>query len=88
MTSDDRNRCRVCGLRFDWPPWGEDQRSPSFDFCPCCGVEWGYQDHTPLGARAFREKWLQRGGEWDQPDQRPPDWDRERQLAAVPADYK
>jgi hypothetical protein len=88
MTSDEKNCCRVCGLLLDWAPWGEDWRSPSFEFCPCCGVEWGYGDNNPAAAGSWRERWLQRGGEWDSPSERPPDWDRAKQLADVPAEYK
>ena len=88
MSSDEKNRCRVCGLLLESPPWGDDGRTPLFEYCPCCGVEWGYPDATPEGARSFREKWLQRGGEWDSPDLRPSDWDRDKQLAAIPADYR
>jgi hypothetical protein len=69
-------------------PWGDDGRTPLFEYCPCCGVEWGYPDATPTGARRFREQWLQRGGEWDRPDQRPQDWDRAMQMAAIPHEYK
>ena len=88
MSSDEKNRCRVCGLLLESPPWGDDGQTPLFEYCPCCGVEWGYPDATPEGARSFREKWLQRGGEWDSPDLRPSDWDRDKQLAAIPADYR
>src|SRR5215471_12008674 len=64
MTSDEKNRCRVCGLLLESPPWGDDGRTPLFEYCPCCG------------------------GEWDQPDRRPSDWDREKQMAHIPAGYR
>jgi hypothetical protein len=37
---------------------------PTFWFCSCCGVEFGYQDATPAGARRFRSERLQRGATW------------------------
>lgn len=38
--------CRVCGLDQDENPWGEDNASPTFDICACCGTEFGYHDFT------------------------------------------
>lgn len=88
MPSDEELRCRVCGLKQDSPPWGEDGRTPLFEHCPCCGVEWGYQDATPVGACRYRERWLKEGANWDSPAQRPKDWDLQEQLAAVPAEFR
>lgn len=56
--------CQVCGYEPAEPPWGADGTSPSFDFCPCCGVEWGYQDASPLGIEMFRTAWLGAGAPW------------------------
>ena len=56
--------CRVCGYEPVEPPWGLDGRTPSFDYCPCCGVEWGYQDSSPVGTERFRSAWLEVGGPW------------------------
>ena len=56
--------CRVCGYQPQEPPWGLDGRNPSFEFCPCCGVEWGYQDATAVGAERFRAAWLAAGAKW------------------------
>ena len=57
--------CRVCGYDSTVdPPWGEDGRTPTYGFCPCCGVEPGYQDFTPLSAERFRAAWLAEGAPW------------------------
>ncbi len=56
--------CRVCGYRSDEAPWGDDGRSPSFDLCPCCGVEWGYQDLVATAAEQFQARWLAEGAPW------------------------
>lgn len=76
MLSDDgeRWRCRVCGLRQGSPPWGEDGKTPSFEICDCCGVEFGYEDASPKAAEAYRQAWLARGapGSMTQPDSRAP----------------
>jgi hypothetical protein len=79
--------CRVCGLRLDEPPWGTDAKTPLFDFCPCCGVEFGYGDATVLGARRWREKWVHSGATWSEPGQRPETWVLDDQLRQIPSDF-
>ena len=62
--------CPVCGYEAAEPPWGEDGRTPTFDYCPCCGVEWGYQDSSPLGIQRFRATWLEAGAPWQDASER------------------
>ncbi len=88
MPGDDMFRCRVCGLWLDDPPWGADGRTPLFDYCPCCGVEFGYQDATAVGAKRFREQWLERGGHWSVKEREPPNWDLTRQLEHIPEGFR
>jgi hypothetical protein len=85
--SSDLNCCRVCGYRSEMLPYGEDGRTADFWHCPCCGVEHGYQDFTPIGAHRFRRLWLDAGAQWDMPEHRPPDWDLAAQLKQVPEEY-
>jgi hypothetical protein len=56
--------CRVCGYLSEEPPWGLDGCCPTYEYCPCCGVEWGYQDSLPTSADRFRSEWVRRGGTW------------------------
>ena len=88
MHTNDVFRCRVCGLPLDDPPWGLDGHTPLYEHCPCCGVEFGYQDATPLGAKKFREAWLAAGASWDEPERRPPDWSPLEQLKHVPEEFR
>lgn len=88
LSDDEACRCRVCGWLLPAPPWGADGRTPLFGYCPCCGVEFGYQDATPEGARKFRHQWLSRGAPWGDAAQRPPGWSLEDQLAKVPAAFR
>ena len=81
-------RCRVCGCRNPDPPWGADGKCPTYTSCPCCGVEFGYQDSSPESARWFRERWLTAGASWGAPDFRPPGWDVSEQLRHVPEEYR
>lgn len=86
MRNSDAHRCRVCGLLLE-DPWGVDGRTPLYEHCPCCGVEFGYQDATPQGARKFREAWLASGANWDEPSKRPPRWDAIEQLMHLPEGF-
>lgn len=56
--------CPVCGLLLNFAPWGEDGKSPSYEICHCCDVEWGNEDYTPNSLQAYRHKWLASGAEW------------------------
>jgi hypothetical protein len=88
MHNETLYRCRVCGWKLPDPPWGMDGRTPLYEYCPCCGVEFGYQDATPAGARRFREQWLARGAHWAEPDQRPEQWSLDDQLAEIPIEFR
>jgi len=88
MPNSDVCRCRVCGLYLDEPPWGLDGRTPLFEHCACCGVEFGYQDATPTGTKKFRDAWLAAGAEWDELGKKPPDWDPIEQLKHVPVRFR
>lgn len=77
--------CRVCGLQQSEPPWGADGRSPTFEICPCCGVEFGYEDVNETSALQARNAWLANGARWTTPTARPADWDVEVQLRQLGA---
>lgn len=75
--------CRVCGLAQVDPPWGADGKSPSFELCDCCGVEFGYDDATPTAIEASRSRWLESGAKWVRAGEQPRGWDLSRQLAQI-----
>lgn len=87
MSTNSLSRCRVCGLDLDEPPWGLDGQSPTFDYCPCCGVEFGYGDASPIAAKRSREAWLQAGASWSELVDPPSGWDLETQLAGIPEGF-
>ena len=75
--------CPVCG----WPELSEPPRSESggasFEICPSCGFEFGFDDDdrgiTPDEARA---RWIAAGMNWwSQSRPAPAGWDPARQLA-------
>ena len=80
--------CLVCGFDHegydDELPWGPAGDRPSFNFCPCCGVEFGYGDATIEAVKQWRATWLSGGGEWFKPNERPEAWVMAVQLALLP----
>lgn len=64
MTRFDPRYCRVCGHEPEEAPWGPDARFGSFDICPSCGVEWGYEDSTFASTVQYRDRWVEQGGGW------------------------
>ena len=82
VVSDDQdNICPVCGYRgFDEPPYiGLDA---SCDICPCCGVEFGFDDFDfeSMSFVIARNKWLKDGAKWFNKNQKPKNWNLEEQL--------
>ncbi|MGI9948613.1 hypothetical protein [Vibrio hyugaensis] len=80
--------CRVCGLTQHEPPWGGDGKSPNFDICSCCGVEFGYEDSSFISTTNYRRKWLENGAKWFDLDEMPTNWCAKEQLKNVPVDFK
>lgn len=80
--------CRVCGFIDEdgEPPWGVDGRQPTFFFCACCGVEFGYQDCSYEGVKQYRRTWLRDGAKWDNPKVKPANWNVVEQLENVSPD--
>lgn len=88
MPKDSLYRCRVCGWKAADAPWGENGNSPTFDYCDCCGVEFGYGDATPAAIRSTREQWIATGGKWAEESVKPAGWSLDKQLASIPEAYK
>lgn len=80
--------CRVCGLLQVEPPWGEDRKTPNFEICDCCGVEFGYEDCSVETARLARERWKAQGFRWHEPTITPQDWSLEKQLQQIPIHFQ
>jgi hypothetical protein len=84
-------KCPVCGYADLSHPAYNGYGSPSFEICPCCGVQFGYQDCSFPHA-VLRGIWLAAGAIWDSDVIRPLEgWDARKQLrlaglAADPVD--
>lgn len=75
--------CKVCGYKLNYQPWGEDGKTPSFDICPCCGVEFGNEDYTEESLKDYRAKWISEGAQWFDPKLQPRNWSLQEQLSNV-----
>lgn len=75
--------CRVCGLELSFRPWGEDGMTASWEICPCCGIEFGFEDESYESTKRARRKWLSGGANWLYPADEPEDWDLAEQLSNV-----
>ena len=88
MISDKILNCRVCGYLSDTAPWGDDGKSPTYEICPCCGVEYGYEDSSIVGIKKYREEWIAAGADWKDKKSKPENWSWEDQLENVPDDFR
>lgn len=87
LNKNENNFCRICGLDQKENPWGEDNNSPNFSICSCCGCEFGYYDVTLESIRKNRNRWLANGAKWFNPKEMPLDWSLEEQLKDIPKRY-
>lgn len=89
MPNNKLTTCKVCGFYYkDYYPWGEFGDCPTFDFCVCCGTEFGYQDATPAAAKKKRDEWIHAGAKWNSPEHQPNNWNLQQQLENIPNEYK
>lgn len=92
---DQQYVCRVCGLDLqsipeylatvDNEPFYQDGY-PTFNICPCCNSESGYEDTSVVNAQRARQYWIEGGQLWSQPQFRPPDWGQAAQSRQIPAE--
>lgn len=80
--------CRVCGLKQGFKPWGEDGKTPAFEICGCCEVDFGYENCTLESVKKFRNEWLKNGGKWANLDEKPANWLLEGQMKKIPEEYR
>lgn len=81
--------CPVCGLKLGFLPWIGER--PSDEICPCCYIQFGYDEATGGDSderRAdylrWREQWVAAGMPWKSEGRNPPPaWDPASQLKRV-----
>ena len=88
MRNDPDRFCRVCGFEPADAPWGPDGLTPTFEICPACGVEYGYEDATPSSVKRYRERWLAAGGRWSDRSVAEDGMSALERLQRVPENYR
>ena len=81
--SEDLAAIEVCGYQLNYLPWGEDGKTPCFDICPCCGVEFGNEDYTEESLKEYRAKWISEGAHWFDPKLQPQNWSLQEQISNI-----
>ena len=77
--TDEISHCPVCGFGPYSPPYSSaDELRHSFDICPCCGCEYGYDDNEE-----HFDRWESTGCAWFTQSERPPDWNLSSQLMNI-----
>ena len=84
-----QSRCPACGATLDFAPW--EGHSASDAICPCCGIQFGYDDAAggDLERRVeiyeiWRHQWIENGMRWLSTSQpAPASWDPVEQLKAI-----
>ena len=80
--------CSVCGYLMDELPWGANNLTPSYEICPCCGMEFGFEDYRLDLVRTYRQKCIDQGAVWFDKKDRPSNWDLMKQLKNIPPGWK
>lgn len=83
MTSEG-HYCRVCGYYSEEAPWGEGGKTPNYEICSCCGVEFGNEDYTYESVLQYRKTWMEKGCVWFDVRKRSSDWNKEEQFKQIP----
>lgn len=72
--------CPVCSYPDLDEPAYDSFGCASYNICPCCGTEFGYDDSTTAHSD-LREKWVSEGMQWwSKHKLKPNGWDPVRQL--------
>jgi hypothetical protein len=79
--------CPTCGYsNLERPAWNPDNGAPSYDICPSCGCEFGYDDAKLKARENYREKWIRQGAPWFKPELKPNGWSLKQQLLLIGID--
>ena len=83
--------CPICGFKgLENTPEGLTKCFlGSHEICPCCGVQFGYHISPGVSGgvknriRELRQKWIDKGAQFHFEEDKPKDWNLEKQLANI-----
>jgi hypothetical protein len=83
---DCREICPACGFSLGFKLWDGDLAS--FEICPCCFMQFGYDDFAGGDAlrreqmySEWRHRWIAEGHPWRGAATPPAGWDARKQLS-------
>ncbi len=82
MNVESKFMCPVCGwVELKKPPRSETTGG-SYEICPCCGFQFGYDDEDQgISDEEWRRRWIAKGMPWFARTRLPPPgWDPLEQL--------
>lgn len=80
MRNESDLMCPVCGYADLSEPAYDDDGCASFEICPSCGTEFGYDDANK-SVETLRQEWLAGGARrWSKEVHLPVDWSGVKQL--------
>lgn len=83
LMPSEKYSCTVCGYPDLSEPPVDEYGCATFSICPCCGIEFGYDDAT-TSHQDLRQRWLEAGAVWFSKQMpRPDDWNASAQLKAA-----
>ncbi|MCR8842726.1 hypothetical protein NQ117_03450 [Paenibacillus sp. SC116] len=76
--------CPICGYDGLREAAYDEDNSPSYQICGCCGVEYGVDDEEEgFNAEEYRNAWIKKGMPWYFSGYKPLNWDCNAQLRKV-----
>jgi hypothetical protein len=76
--------CPICGFNgLKEPPYNKEN-DPSFEICPCCGFEFGFDgENSPERFGEYRKHWIAEGTPWFNSKLKPINWDYKKQIEKI-----
>lgn len=76
--------CLICGYnQLTEPPYDADG-NPSYEICPCCGFEFGFDDKSEgIFYTEYRKDWIKNGAVCFNKKLKPLNWDVKQQLRNI-----
>ncbi len=78
----DHHICPICGFSSLEEAAYSLEGDESFEMCPSCGCEFGYDDFGKTH-RELRKAWIERSVPWSSSSPAPENWDAEKQLKSL-----